>query len=349
MKQRVNVSRRMLKDGVESLYLDYRINGRRVRENLKLYIYKEENQSDKLKNNETIRIANAIRDKREFELEQMEAGVEVQSRVELVKFADYARKLIARKKNPSNASYKSIITILDRFRPNVYITEMDYSFFASLIKELIDAGYTSGTIRNMMAIAISTLHEAEREGKLSKSPIISGLLPKMHTTIREYLTIDELRKLDATECVKDDTKKAFLFCCFTGLRHCDVRRLTPSMISDNVISLRQRKTSEPVRIPLTENAKKYLPKTEGNKPYFNLSDITRLEAHIKSWVKRAGIDKRITFHCSRHTFAVLALSNGADIYVVSQLLGHTDVKTTQIYAKAVDSARKKAVNLIPEL
>ena len=67
---------------------------------------------------------------------------------------------------------------------------------------------------------------------------------------------------------------------------------------------------------------------------------------LRRWVLAAGITKDITFHCARHTFAVVLLEKGADIYTVSKLLGHKELATTQIYAKVMDKKKQEAVDLI---
>jgi site-specific recombinase XerD len=67
---------------------------------------------------------------------------------------------------------------------------------------------------------------------------------------------------------------------------------------------------------------------------------------LQQWVMRAGISKTITFHCARHTYATLQLTLGTDIYTVSKLLGHKDLKTTQVYAKIIDDKKKEAANKI---
>ena len=67
---------------------------------------------------------------------------------------------------------------------------------------------------------------------------------------------------------------------------------------------------------------------------------------MRTWVQRAGIEKRISFHCARHTFATLALTRGADLYSISKLLGHANVKTTQVYAAIIDQRKKEAANLL---
>ena len=70
---------------------------------------------------------------------------------------------------------------------------------------------------------------------------------------------------------------------------------------------------------------------------------------LREWCLKAGITKHITFHCGRHTFAVLQLSLGTEIYTVSKLLGHRELKTTQVYAQIMDAKKREAVNRIPEL
>ena len=84
--------------------------------------------------------------------------------------------------------------------------------------------------------------------------------------------------------------------------------------------------------------------------FYKLPDqVTNVDVRLKTLVKNAGITKHVTFHVARCTFATLTLSYGADLYTVSKLLGHSNVRTTQIYAKIVDENKRKAVNLMPTL
>ena len=102
-------------------------------------------------------------------------------------------------------------------------------------------------------------------------------------------------------------------------------------------------------MPLSNEAKNYLPSKElkeRNDLVFTLPTLWATERIITDWVKEAKITKHVTFHCARHTFATLMLTQGADLYTTSKLLGHTSVKTTEIYAKIVDQKKVEAVNLL---
>jgi site-specific recombinase XerD len=82
---------------------------------------------------------------------------------------------------------------------------------------------------------------------------------------------------------------------------------------------------------------------------FPLMHWSSVRKHLLAWVKRAKIAKHVTFHTSRHTFAVMMLGIGTDIYTVSKLLGHRDLSTTQVYAKVLDKAKREAVDNMPQL
>jgi integrase len=88
------------------------------------------------------------------------------------------------------------------------------------------------------------------------------------------------------------------------------------------------------------------PQKPEQRVFEDLPDPSWISKPLERWIKAAGITKKITFHCFRHTFATLQLSNGTDIYTVSKMLGHTNAKTTQIYAKVVDEKKAKAAHAI---
>lgn len=346
MKERVTLAKRPLKDGVVSLFLDYRIGGKRCRDNLKLYLYPERTALDKARNAETMRIANAERERCEFELEQAEAGIFVKKRPTLVPFHEYVKKSLARKRITENTAknIRSAVSIAGSMA-DTYIQLIDLAWFRKYVETMEARGYKPNSIRLYVVIIRQILNMAKDDGIIDRLPKTEDILPKKEKNVRTYLTIDEIRTLLDTECHNPEVKRAFLFSCFTGLRISDILALKSDNILDGNIVIRQKKTSEPVIIPIGANAEIFL--REGLP--FRLPKINTINRNIGIWVKKAGIGKHVTFHISRHTFATMALSNGSDLYVTSKLLGHTSVNTTAIYAKIVDVARKKAVDAIPKL
>lgn len=169
---------------------------------------------------------------------------------------------------------------------------------------------------------------------------------------REYLSVDELNNLAATPCERDVLKRAALFSALTGLRHCDIQKLQWKEINIDGNQARlhftQQKTKGVEYTPISEQALQLCGEPEKPEKFVfeDLPDPSWISHPLKKWVIAAGIKKKITFHCFRHTYATLQLSSGTDIYTVSKMLGHTNVKTTQIYAKVVDEKKDKAAQAI---
>ena len=175
---------------------------------------------------------------------------------------------------------------------------------------------------------------------------------KVPESTREYLTIDEIKQLIATECKRENVKNAFLFSCFSGLRFSDMCAITWGQITQDGeqmrIQLQMQKTKDPLYLPISEQAQKYMPNrgtASANDTIFSMFSEVHSNAIIADWAKAAGITKKVTFHVARHTFATMMLTLGADLYTTSKLLGHTKVETTQIYAKIVNKKKDEAVNL----
>ena len=167
---------------------------------------------------------------------------------------------------------------------------------------------------------------------------------------REYLTLEEVRKLAATPCDIPELKKASLFSCLTGLRISDILALDWSNITRGqdggwCLRLKTEKTDTEATLPITDEAYKLCGRPSTGLVFKNLKSY-QTYAPLQEWIKAAGITKHITFHCFRHTFATLQVSEGTDIYTVSHLLTHANVGTTQIYADIVDKTKREAVERI---
>ena len=169
---------------------------------------------------------------------------------------------------------------------------------------------------------------------------------------REYLTLDELNTLANTECNNYIIKRAALFSALTGMRHIDIQKLKwKEIVKDGDhwrVNFTQQKTKGVEYTPISEQAYQLCgERRDGNRLVFEgLPSPSWISKPLARWIKASGITKHITFHCFRHTFATLQLANGTDIYTVSKMLGHTNVKTTQIYTKVVDAKKESAADAI---
>ena len=180
----------------------------------------------------------------------------------------------------------------------------------------------------------------------------SRITIKKKPTSREFLNLDEIKKVYETEFYLPQLKDAFIFACFTGLRFVDTKKIQFENIDVETLIFTQSKTDEPLRIKLhsiakdiIEIQKKRLNRESGL--IFELPNYEYSRLKMRQLIKKAGINKRITFHCGRHSFATLCLTYDIGIYTVSKLLGHTDVKNTQIYAKLIDLKKDQAIDKLP--
>ena len=346
VKEKVHINQRPTKGGGFSLHLDYRIGGKRVREFLKLYLVPVKSPADKIKNSDTLRMATDIKNRRIRELDSGELNVEVPKKVENILAIDYLRKKIRgiRVKN-SRDNNKNMVKHLEAFNRHATLAEINRDFYKKFVDNLLSK-MSINSARLMAVLLKARLHDAYIDGMIASMPDLYGITPKKESTNIDFLTLDELKAMASTDA-PEDIKNPFLFCCFTGLRFSDVKALRWENIENGVIILRMKKTKEIVRVPLSDNAKRFLPETKEKGLVFQIGPLNTLTRGLKVWAKEAGVNKNLHFHVSRHTFGTLALEHGAAIYTVSKLLGHRNVETTQIYAKVLDEGRKKAVDAIP--
>ena len=169
---------------------------------------------------------------------------------------------------------------------------------------------------------------------------------------REILTLEEAELLAQTPCENEVLKRAFFFAILTGIRLCDIHELTWGEIQKTSTGWRvdftQRKTHVVDYLPINEQAYSLCgePGEHDQQIFAGLTGSSWISRPLKKWIAASGIKKHITFHCSRHTFATLQLENGTDIFVVKGMLGHTNVKTTQIYAHIVDKSKRNAAEVL---
>lgn len=204
------------------------------------------------------------------------------------------------------------------------------------------------------------MRSAVRKGVLRQDPSDGIRCPVGENALtKDILSDNEIRTLLSTKIPAEssDIRKAFIFSLYTGLRFCDIRQLTYRNIdfTNRLLILEQSKTKgrssrSVVHIPLREDImKSILPGSQTHDLIFKLPSHPTCMKYLKEWTAAAGINKHITWHCARHSFATNILKNGADIRVVADLLGHSGLKYVEIYTRAIDERKTAAVNSLPNL
>lgn len=367
-KEPVRLRSRKLANGNSTLYLDIYVGGKRSYEYLKMYLIPDNAPGAKTANENTLRAANAIKARRIIELTNGKAGIAtpVKSKITLRQLIE---SYIEKKKGIRS---KSVIASTQQVLNNLHVwgmdqrrlDEIDVDFGKEFLRKLRESSGLKETSQYTRFRTLSAiLNDAVRKDLLIVNPFSKIAIDeklKQPSAERDYLTKEELKILTNTPVCKSNeptqkqetAKRAFLFCCFCGLRVSDVRALKWSNIIDcdgyRAIHTTMKKTRQAITVPLSEAALQWLPshETESSEDLVFSDFPIGYRDIITNWAAASGIKKHITFHTSRHTFATLLLTQGADLYAVCKLLGHSDIKTTQIYAKLIDAKKVEAVNLL---
>jgi len=376
MAIKVSLREKKISKGRKSLYLDFYpaiphpTNGKDTRrEFLGLYIFeKTKNPIDKQHNIDTLKIAQSIRQKRENFLNKPEIYSQYEKEQLRIKelgehdFVTYFRKLANKRTHSNQGNWKSALKYLESFtKGSLKFTDLDHVFIDDFKEYLLTTtSHKSKKRRLAQNSAVSyfnkvkaALKQAYKDGIL-QNDLNSKVKPiEAEETRREYLTREELNKLVKTPCNNDLLKRAALFSALTGLRFSDIQKLVWGEVEHikgqgYFLNFTQKKTKAKENYPISEQAYSLLGEAKDltAQVFEGFKYSAYQNKHLYQWIGAAGITKDITFHCFRHTFATLQLFNGTDIYTVSKMLGHKDLKTTQVYAKIVDEAKRKAVDRI---
>lgn len=375
-----------LSDGNYSLYLDYYL-GRvevldeatgeiqskvqRRREFLKLTLLATpRTPAERQQNKETITLAQKIRFEREQELKQSLHGYRLK-KDQKINFLDYFQAYID---GYTKKDIRMVKIALQRFidflsstpryskfkkcvRPEQLNKDMMLAFTEYLQGRSVGEGAKSIYQRFKKVITYAIEHDV-----MTKSPC-TGVSIKADDQIlrKDVLSPDEVQQLMATHYDNENpnVRRAFILCLYCGLRFCDVKDLTFKSVdyANKMLKFEQNKTrghstSSGVVIPLNDGLLSLIGEPQGDDKealIFNLPTYESCCKSLRRWVKRAGIDKHISWHCARHSFAVNILNNGANIKTVASLLGHSGLKHTEKYTRAVDKLKEDAINSLPEL
>lgn len=361
----VTLRQRKKKNNI-SLYLDYYDKGTRKLEYLNLYLHPTPVKGrlglrEKNENAETLNLAEKIRAKRFLEIQNGIYGFQDQAKMK-GSFIVYV-KFLAEQRNSSQGNYgnwDSALKHLKKYSPqDVTFAQIDKKWLEGLKEYFKTAKTPSKKILSQNSQCSyfnkirAALKQALKDDIIIKNPAsqIDGV--KQGDTEREFLTLEELQAVVKTPCENKILKDAFLFSCLTGLRWSDINKLLWSEICYSnelnfYIRFKQKKTGSAETLPISEQAYKLL--GEKGKPSERVFVGLKYSSHsnflLQKWMMKAGISKTITFHCARHSYATLQLTMGTDIFTVSKMLGHKELKTTQIYAKVIDAKKMEAANKI---
>lgn len=307
---------------------------------------------------EKLDLAMRIRGLREERLNYSGEGLTSPSQKK-VNFLDYYSAYLA---NYKNRDTRIVRYSLEHFKAFV---KTDFLSCIEITPELVK-GYKSHlqnklngeTPYNYFTKFKQVCKRATRERLFMVDPCEGIVVHKPQGINKEVLSVSEIALLAKTPCGNNEAKSAFLFSCNTGLRHCDIKGLKWGDIDLKNAVMRKLQTKVKdsssvalVTIDLNVNALKILKSREAGKPedlVFKLPSIESTTGTIKTWTKKAGIGKNITFHCARHTFGTNLLLFHTDIKTVGGLMGHSGLKHTQKYLHLIDEAKKTAVNQLPE-
>ena len=323
---------------------------------------------DKLHNKETLSLAEQIRQKRDNELNKPEIYTGYEREQLLIKqkgelsFTDYFLKLADKRKASNYDNWVSASHYLLKFtKGNLKFSELSETFCNEFKEYLLTVNKSKSSTTKLARNSVvsyfnkfkAALKQAYKDGYLRSDLNAKVENVKQAETRRNFLTIEELNKLAHTECNVPILKKAALFSALTGLRFSDIHKLVwreIEFIKDNgyFLNFNQQKTDGVEMMPISEQAFKLLgeQREPTDKVFDGLKYSTWLNSELVKWLYKAGITKQITFHCFRHTYATLQLSKGTDIFTVSKMLGHRDLKTTQVYAKIISQTKRDAADKI---
>lgn len=374
-KESVTLRKRKMPSGNTSLYLDIYKGGRRSYEYLHLYLVPERTRKEKEKNKETFRIAEEVAAKRLLELRSGEYGTRGTGR-DTSLYGYYMSLMEERKADESRTSWtnwRSCLKHMEAYESGLksmtladVTTKWVEGFRRYLLTEATpwendhlhkakDRRLSTNTASSYFKKLKACMSQAVHDGLITRNPMDGVESIRQEDPGRMYLTVEELRRLASTPCEYTGIRRAFLFSCLTGLRRSDIMALRWGDVQRQGgftrLFFSQRKTGGREYLDISPSAVKLMGDRGGDsEPVFTgILSPSGTNTVLRRWVADAGIRKRISFHCGRHTFAVMMLDLGTDIYTVSKLLGHTSLAATQVYAKVLDRNKQAAVERIPDV
>ena len=377
--RKVYLRGKVLSSGNVSLFLDYcNPSGKREKRYLKNILCIETSKDIKEKNKEILRQSQTIAKEADASAQRDENGFTIskKAKTNLKEYILFQADEALKKSGNPHGYYYTLIALSKHIvlysGEKTTLEEVDRKYLLGFVEYLKtaknfnykrtgndnrdkDVSISQNTQHNLFAKFKYVIKKAIKAKIIASNPfdeLENSEKPKEEDGTREFLIVDEIKKLIATPCRNEILKRAFLFSCLTGLRYSDVSSITwdefrKDSNGDVYLLFKMQKVKRANSIYVSDEALKWLPEKREAKDddiIVNLPKNDHANKQLHRWIKEAGITKKITFHCSRHTAATLNLSLGVPIETVCRLMGHTKISTTQIYAKVLNESQKSAVS-----
>ena len=292
-----------------------------------------------------------IQDIEHVELEYIKRGVEVTLPIlkeavrahisPAAKISEFGMQVVEQsdRKHLTKQNYQTLLNNMEKFRRGSLITDIDYQYIVSYDKWLRDSGIAHNTRISRLRLLRALLNEAKKRDIIGSNPFDRFRIQQM-VSKKGYITMEQMRKLEnlSLHGTEDLVRDAFLVGCYTGLRFSDITTLRDEHIVNGWLTRNMSKTGFMVDIPVsTLFDGKFLKIVE---KYGSISKLAKalgsncaVNRTLRNVLDRIGVDPKITFHSSRHTFATLLVQKHVPITTIQKLLGHQKVTTTQIYSE----------------
>jgi integrase/recombinase XerD len=348
-------------DGSTSLMLDIWHDGKRQREYLtQLKLIKPITALDRRENKERLQLAEQIKNKKEQQLQADDYDItpEFKKGIDFLKyFESYLNKYNKKDKRVMVSCYNKFKAfVIDEQIKELTTKKISESVIINF-KEYLEHHLNGESPANYFKKFKKVLSNGVKD-KVFR-PEIAALLASKDKSLsvqrndsikKDILTFEEIQAMAKTQAGNNEVKRAFLFCCLTGLRFCDVKVLTWKNIQKGVLKLKQQKTQIDVTINLNQSALNLLgEKGKQSEEVFTLPSHNGCLKILRTWTKRAEIDKHITWHCARHSFATGIIFHGSDVKTASTLLGHSSLTYTDRYLRESNKLKENATNRLPEV
>jgi integrase len=348
----VTLLKRTLPSGTTVLSLSIYLNQKRTFESLHLYL-----TNDKQKNKEILNLAEAIRAKRELEVHAEGHGLPHSGRRKQNVFV-YATTVYQHKKPLTRRNYVNALEHLRKYAgDDLTFDQIDARFcegFFAHLKTVLKPNSAGAYFAKFKTVLLSALEE----GIIQTTPA-RHVIVRHAQTLPKFLTLEQVNALSTIPCGNQMVRNGFLFSCNTGMRFQDVQNLRWEQIETDSIRFTQRKTGREEALPLSPHAISILKEQRNQAGFksgepavghvFSFHRRSTVDKVLKHWGKRANLNIPLSFHKARHSFATIAHDQGVDIYTISSLLGHSNLSTTQIYARVTDPKKREAVKHMPAI